>query len=451
MTSAINPNTIDVDFPVAGVDNDSQGFRDNFTAIKTGLDTAKSEITTLQTYSAKLGNDAGTEVVNDFGGNIISNAKTSRVYANAYQTYATSNTNISWNDGEYQAIEMRGNFKLTFIDWPEADGYGKMRIELKSNGTARTVTFAAGSGYSLKKEIGTALVTVPSTGGAVRNAQLGLVGSTQFSFPTASFTTITGAGFQVGNMLTGSGLTNDVVISVVDNISTTATTTVATLTIPYNDIVTGTDTVVSMGAAITSITDGDPITLPNVTGVGALSALQVYYVYKDGGGNIKLSTTQSPYTAIVSSGTYTGGPQSATFRQSANSNRVTVGDSTKMYVNMPIRFTGTGFGGVSEATDYYVHSVIDSTGIRLSTTAGGVPIALTGASGTLTIVPRTVLTTTFNSQTVTAGTALTLTTNVQGVPTPFTVDADPTKIKIIEVWKQPYEDIVFLKYLGEFA
>ena len=447
MTSAIVFSTVDEDFPVAGVDNDSQGFRDNFAVIKTGLQTASSEITTLQTYSAKLGNDLGTEVVNNFGGNIISNAKTSRIYANAYETIANSNTNISWNDGEYQAIEMRGDHKLTFTDWPEADGYGKMRVELKSNGTARAITFAAGSGYSLKKEIGTALVTVA---GAVRNASTTPVATTKFSFPTASFTTITGAGFQVGNLLTGSGLTNDVVISVVDNITTTATATVATLTIDYNDIVTGANTVVSMASTIADINDGDPITLPNVTGVGGLSALQVYYVYKDGG-NIKLSTTQAIYTTIISTGTYTGGTQTATFRESANSNRVTVGDNTKMYVNMPIRFTGTGFGGVTADTDYYVHSKISTTGIRLSSTVGGLPVVLTGASGTLTMVPRTVLTTTFESQTVSAGTALTLTTNVQGVPTPFTVDADTTKIRIIEVWKQPYSDVVFLKYLGEFA
>jgi hypothetical protein len=448
MTSAIVYSTVDENFPVAGVDNDSQGFRDNFTVIKTGLQTANSEITTLQTYSAKLGNDAGTEVVNNFGGNIISKAKTSRVYANAYQTYAVSNTNVSWNDGEYQSIEMRGDYKLTFTDWPEADGYGKMRIELKSNGTdSWEVTFAAGSGYSLKKEIGTALVTVA---GAVRNAGSGSVATTQFSFPTASFTTITGAGFQVGNLLTGTGVTNDVVISAVDNITTTATATTVTLTINYNDIVTGANTVVSMAATIADINDGDPVTLPNVTGVGSLSALQVYYVYKDGG-NIKLSTTRATYTAIVSTGTYTGGTQAATFRESANSNRVTVGDNTKMYVNMPIRFTGTGFGGVSADTDYYVHSKISTTGIRLSTTVGGLPVELTGSSGTLTMVPRTVLTTTFESQTVSAGTGLTLTTNVQGVPTPFVVDADTSKIRIIEAWKQPYSDIVFLKYLGEFA
>ena len=34
MASNINTNTIDENYPVAGIDNDSQGFRDNFTSIK---------------------------------------------------------------------------------------------------------------------------------------------------------------------------------------------------------------------------------------------------------------------------------------------------------------------------------------------------------------------------------------------------------------------------------
>jgi hypothetical protein len=45
MTSAITTTNIDGAFPIAGQDNNSQGFRDNFTNIKTGLNTAKSEIT----------------------------------------------------------------------------------------------------------------------------------------------------------------------------------------------------------------------------------------------------------------------------------------------------------------------------------------------------------------------------------------------------------------------
>jgi len=57
MTSAINIDNISGTFPVAGQDNNSQGFRDNFTNIKAGLNVAKSEITTLQNTTAKLDDD----------------------------------------------------------------------------------------------------------------------------------------------------------------------------------------------------------------------------------------------------------------------------------------------------------------------------------------------------------------------------------------------------------
>ena len=41
MASNIVADTIDDTYPVAGQDNDSQGFRDNFSQIQTGLETAK--------------------------------------------------------------------------------------------------------------------------------------------------------------------------------------------------------------------------------------------------------------------------------------------------------------------------------------------------------------------------------------------------------------------------
>ena len=53
MASNIISDTIDAAYPVAGVDNDTQGFRDNFTVIKTGLATATSEISTLQSSTCK--------------------------------------------------------------------------------------------------------------------------------------------------------------------------------------------------------------------------------------------------------------------------------------------------------------------------------------------------------------------------------------------------------------
>lgn len=48
MASNVNAKTIDGNYPIAGQDNDSQGFRDNFTNIRNNLAIAAFEISTLQ-------------------------------------------------------------------------------------------------------------------------------------------------------------------------------------------------------------------------------------------------------------------------------------------------------------------------------------------------------------------------------------------------------------------
>jgi hypothetical protein len=48
MASYINPTDIDVTYPIAGQDNDTQGFRDNFRNIKNNFTIAASEISSLQ-------------------------------------------------------------------------------------------------------------------------------------------------------------------------------------------------------------------------------------------------------------------------------------------------------------------------------------------------------------------------------------------------------------------
>ena len=53
MSSAINTNGIDVNYPIPGQNNSSQGFRNNFNAIKTNIDTAGTEITDLQNKVVK--------------------------------------------------------------------------------------------------------------------------------------------------------------------------------------------------------------------------------------------------------------------------------------------------------------------------------------------------------------------------------------------------------------
>ena len=44
MASLVNPSNINGNFPIAGQDNDSQGFRDNFTNIRNNFTFIKAEV-----------------------------------------------------------------------------------------------------------------------------------------------------------------------------------------------------------------------------------------------------------------------------------------------------------------------------------------------------------------------------------------------------------------------
>lgn len=52
MASNINPTNINITYPIAGQDNDTQGFRDNFSNIKNNFLVAQTEISALQANSA---------------------------------------------------------------------------------------------------------------------------------------------------------------------------------------------------------------------------------------------------------------------------------------------------------------------------------------------------------------------------------------------------------------
>jgi len=54
MTSQIIFSTIDTTYPIPGRDNDSQGFRNNFSVVKAGLEIAHDEISLLQANKADL-------------------------------------------------------------------------------------------------------------------------------------------------------------------------------------------------------------------------------------------------------------------------------------------------------------------------------------------------------------------------------------------------------------
>jgi hypothetical protein len=145
MTSAINTSNIDGSYPVAGQDNNSQGFRDNFTNIKAGLTVAKSEITGLQLNTAKLNAD------NNFNGNSVSNAEYNKFYGSVRNAGSiNSNTAVDLSNGPLQIFTFTDDFALNFINWPDSDLYAQVRLHLKSDTVAaRTVTFSTEAGGSL--------------------------------------------------------------------------------------------------------------------------------------------------------------------------------------------------------------------------------------------------------------------------------------------------------------
>ena len=71
MSSSINPNNIDGNFPVAGQPNNTQGFRDNFTNIKTNFATAATEITDLETKGIFKSALTGTSLDNNMADNKV--------------------------------------------------------------------------------------------------------------------------------------------------------------------------------------------------------------------------------------------------------------------------------------------------------------------------------------------------------------------------------------------
>jgi hypothetical protein len=150
MASNIISETIDGAYPVAGVDNDTQGFRDNFTIIKTGLATAQSEITVLQDNTPKLNES------NDFLGSDVTNANFS-LNTEKYHNIGTvvNGQNISFLNGHYQSLginlgESVDTINFALADWPERDHVAKMTVQMFGNDTAKTVTFTVEGGGTIK-------------------------------------------------------------------------------------------------------------------------------------------------------------------------------------------------------------------------------------------------------------------------------------------------------------
>jgi hypothetical protein len=143
MTSAINTNGINVNYPVPGINNSSQGFRDNFTAIRTDLNTAATEITDLQNNVVLKQPLTGTTLNNDMANTLISNAATRGFRATTYNLgNAMSGTvvvNVSLGDVQYGTIA--GNTSIQFAGWAPSGTQSNVQLQFAVSNPNAVLTF----------------------------------------------------------------------------------------------------------------------------------------------------------------------------------------------------------------------------------------------------------------------------------------------------------------------
>jgi hypothetical protein len=158
LTSLINFAAINENFPVAGQDNDTQVFRDNFDTIKTNFSTAKTEITDLQDNAARTDED------NDFLYNVVGSVTLNDAYLRKkdYGAAISAGTqDVSFKQAMYHVIKLSANTSLSFSEFPtgavDVTGLGqigKATLELYGDGNARTITITTSGGTVLKKSPG---------------------------------------------------------------------------------------------------------------------------------------------------------------------------------------------------------------------------------------------------------------------------------------------------------
>jgi hypothetical protein len=134
--STINPNSIDTTYPIAGQDNDSQGFRDNFTNIKTNFANAKTELEDLQSkvmLTQGLAGDTSSPFVNDGRGSVILRDFKLQDISEAFVDHGTSAGQVvlSFEESPYQSLLLSADVSLSFTNFPDAGNVGQMYIEVQ--------------------------------------------------------------------------------------------------------------------------------------------------------------------------------------------------------------------------------------------------------------------------------------------------------------------------------
>ena len=139
MTSQINPNNIDGTYPVAGQDNNSQGFRTNFTNTKTNFDYAAAEITDLQNKAVLKAALTGGTLNNDMNNSIISDVQLQNASAPRVALGTVTSGTLDYSAGPYYTLTTGGVVSVALTNFPPAGQVGRLRLQVTVASTSHTL------------------------------------------------------------------------------------------------------------------------------------------------------------------------------------------------------------------------------------------------------------------------------------------------------------------------
>lgn len=151
MSSNINPNNIDGAYPVAGQDNDSQGFRTNFTNIKNNFVYSKTEMEDLQAKVLLKSALTGTTLDNSLSGAVLRGAEIKDFRETRVDLGTTNGTiTLDHTAAHYYVVSTNGTVSLAFTGFPAAGKVGRIRLEIDITDTVDTIVLPASVTYGLQ-------------------------------------------------------------------------------------------------------------------------------------------------------------------------------------------------------------------------------------------------------------------------------------------------------------
>lgn len=419
MTSAINTNAIDVNYPIPGQNNNSQGFRNNFTAIKTNLDTAGNEISDLQTKVVLKSALANSVLNNDMANTLISNASTLGFRATTYNLgNALSGTIVvDCALGDVQYGNLAGNISLQFGSWAPTGTQSKVQLQLGRANANVNYNIAFPSAAVVDNNHGFVLLENFSTPNSVPTVtfpydvtQLNLT-ITSNDCGNSLFVEPTNRPFETTQIQTrtppSTGQVGDVVGTVCIDEGTTQLVITGANTDPYFTT-----------SSTSTLTPGLPVTITGVSLEANVVVGNTYYVRNvvnstrftlsstSGGANIAIAANATGTTMLLNSVQYmyiAVDDFSANINNNINitsttsPNLIVIDSFANVANNNPIIFTGSGTGnttGLEAGKVYYIknawsgNSTITVSEFRYNGVAG-IEYQVQSATGTLDISDAT--------------------------------------------------------------